>query len=109
MNNNKQSDNNDFLQILRFLDKVPNSSQRSIAKSLGFSLGKINYTLKALRQKGYIKLNNFKKNKKKRNYLYILTPSGIFLKSKLAYKFMKIKFIEYEELKKEIERQDENR
>ena len=50
--NNKKSDNNDFLQILRFLDKVPNSSQRSIAKSLGFSLGKINYTLKALRQKG---------------------------------------------------------
>ena len=64
--NNKKSDNNDFLQILRFLDKVPNSSQRSIAKSLGFSLGKINYTLKALRQKGYIKLNNFKRNKKKK-------------------------------------------
>tara|TARA_B100001057_G_C22671303_1_gene879973 strand:- start:392 stop:706 length:315 start_codon:yes stop_codon:yes gene_type:complete len=103
MNNNKQSDNNDFLQILRFLDKVPNSSQRSIAKSLGFSLGKINYTLKALRQKGYIKLNNFKRNKKKGNYLYILTPNGIFLKSKLAYKFMKIKFKEYEELKKEVE------
>ena len=101
--NNKKSDNNDFLQILRFLDKVPNSSQRSIAKSLGFSLGKINYTLKALRQKGYIKLNNFKRNKKK-NYLYILTPNGIFLKSKLAYKFMKIKFKEYEELKKEIEK-----
>ena len=102
--NNKKSDNNDFLQILRFLDKVPNSSQRSIAKSLGFSLGKINYTLKALRQKGYIKLNNLKKKKKKKNYLYILTPNGIFLKSKLAYKFMKIKFKEYEELKKEIEK-----
>ena len=69
--NNKKSDNNDFLQILRFLDKVPNSSQRSIAKSLGFSLGKINYTLKALRQKGYIKLNNFKRNKKKKKIIYI--------------------------------------
>ena len=68
--NNKESDNNDFLQILRFLDKVPNSSQRSIAKSLGFSLGKINYTLKALRQKGYIKLNNFKRNKKKKLFIY---------------------------------------
>ena len=101
--NNKKSDNNDFLQILRFLDKVPNSNQRNISKNLGLSLGKINYTLKALRQKGYIKLNNFKINKKKRNYLYILTPNGIFLKSKLAYKFMKIKFKEYEELKKEVE------
>ena len=71
----------EFLEILRFLDKVPNSSQRKIAKSLGFSLGKINYILKALRQKGFIKLNNFKKNKRKRNYLYILTPSGFFLQN----------------------------
>ena len=101
--NNKETDNNDFLQILRFLDKVPDSSQRNIAKNLGLSLGKINYTLKALRQKGYIKLNNFKINKKKKNYLYILTQNGIFLKSKLANKFMKIKFKEYEELKKEVE------
>ena len=55
----KKPNSDDFLQILRFLDKVPNSSQRGIAKSLGFSLGKINYTLKALREKGYVKLNNF--------------------------------------------------
>jgi EPS-associated MarR family transcriptional regulator len=96
------TNDNDSLQILRYLNKVPSSSQRSIAKNLGFSLGKINYTLKALRQKGYVKISNFKRNKKKRNYLYILTPNGIFLKSKLAYKFMKIKFKEYEELKKEI-------
>ncbi len=105
----KKPNSDDFLQILRFLDKVPNSSQRGIAKSLGFSLGKINYTLKALREKGYIKLNNFKRNKNKSNYLYILTPNGIFLKSKLAYKFMKIKFQEYEELKKELENQHENK
>ena len=105
----KKPNSDDFLQILRFLDKVPNSSQRGIAKSLGFSLGKINYTLKALREKGYVKLNNFKRNKNKSNYLYILTPNGIILKSKLAYKFMKIKFQEYEELKKELENHHENK
>ena len=99
----KKQNNDKFLEILRFLDKVPDSSQRSIAKNLGVSLGKINYTLKALRNKGYIKLNNFKNSKKKTNYLYILTPNGIFLKSKLAYKFMKKKFQEYEELKKELD------
>ena len=70
---------------------------------MGVSLGKINYTLKALRAKGYIKLNNFKNNKNKSNYLYILTPNGIFVKSKLAYKFMQRKFREYEELKKELD------
>ena len=98
----KNIKNMEFLEILRFLDRVPNSSQRKIAKSLGFSLGKINYILKALRQKGFIKLNNFKKNKRKKNYLYILTPSGFFYKTKLAYKFMEIKLKEYEDLKKEI-------
>ncbi len=105
----KKPNSDDFLQILRYLEKVPNSSQRVIAKNLGFSLGKINYTLKALRKKGYVKLNNFKKNKNKSNYLYILTPTGIFHKSKLAYKFMKIKFKEYEELKKELDNQHENK
>ena len=103
----KKQNNDKFLEILRFLDKVPDSSQRSIAKNLGVSLGKINYTLKALRNKGYIKLNNFKNSKKKTNYLYILTPNGLFLKSKLAYKFMKKKFQEYEELKKELDNKNE--
>jgi len=99
----KKENNDEFFQILRFIDKSPNSSQRNIAKEMGVSLGKINYTLKALRNKGYIKLNNFKKNKNKSNYLYILTPNGILIKSKLAYKFMKQKFQEYEELKKELD------
>ena len=99
----KKQNNDEFFEILRFLDKMPNSSQRNIAKKMGVSLGKINYTLKALRAKGYIKLNNFKNNKNKSNYLYILTPNGIFVKSKLAYKFMQRKFREYEELKKELD------
>lgn len=105
----KKPSSNEFLQILRFLYKVPNSSQRRIAKDLGFSLGKINYTLKALKQKGYVKYNNFKNSKNKSHYLYILTPNGIYLKTKLAYKFMKIKFHEYEELKKELDTNHENK
>tara|TARA_B100000886_G_C20366416_1_gene467526 strand:+ start:152 stop:493 length:342 start_codon:yes stop_codon:yes gene_type:complete len=98
----------EYFYVLKFLDKSPNSSQRRIAKDLGVSLGKINYTLKALKNKGYIKLSNFKRNKKKINYIYILTPRGIMIKTELAYKFMKEKFREYEELKEEIDKYEKN-
>jgi len=73
-----------------------------LADELGFSLGKLNYCLKALKQKGLVKIKNFKKNPKKINYVYILTPKGITEKSKLTFNFMKLKMKEYEELKKEI-------
>ena len=96
--------NPDYLNILRKLQNSPNSTQREIAKDLGFSLGKLNYCLRALRQKGYIKFKNFKKNKNKINYIYILTPKGIETRLKLTIKFMKRKFIEYDELKKEIKK-----
>ena len=69
-------DDQDHFNILREIQKKPNSSQRQLAKELGFSLGKLNYCLKALQNKGLIKIQNFKKNPKKINYLYILTPKG---------------------------------
>lgn len=96
--------NPDYLNILRKLQNNPNSTQREIAKDLGLSLGKLNYCLRSLRQKGYIKFKNFKKNKNKINYIYILTPKGIETRLKLTIKFMKRKFIEYDELKKEIKK-----
>jgi len=97
MNNNQ-----DHFNVLRKIEKKPGSTQRELAKELGFSLGKLNYCLKALKGKGLVKIENFKKNPKKINYIYILTPKGITEKAKLTINFMKIKMKEYDELKKEI-------
>ena len=74
-----------------------------MANSLGFSLGKFNYCLKSLKQKGLVKINNFKKNPKKINYFYVLTPKGISEKTSLTIKFMQRKMKEYDELKKELD------
>ena len=79
-----------------------------LAKDLNFSLGKLNYCLKSLKEKGLIKINNFKKNPKKMNYIYVLTPKGLAEKTKLTISFMKRKMIEYDELKKEIEADRKN-
>ena len=92
------------LEILRKIDKNNTSSQRELAKELGFSLGKLNYCLNALKQKGLLKIRNFKNNKKKIGYLYLLTPLGISKKTKLTISFMKRKMREYDELKKEIQK-----
>ena len=82
--------------------KKPNTNQRQLAKDLGFSLGKLNYCLNELKLKGLVKIQNFKKNKKKINYIYILTPRGLAQKTKLTINFMKRKIKEYDELKKEL-------
>ena len=74
-----------------------------MANELGLSLGKLNYCIKALIKKGHIKINNFKSNKNKIRYAYILTPDGIAAKTKLTINFMKKKMQEYDELKKEID------
>ena len=92
----------DHFEVLRKINKSPDSSQRELAKKLGFSLGKLNYCLNALKEKGLVKINNFKKNPNKIGYLYKLTPQGIKIKTKLTLAFMKRKMIEYDELKKEI-------
>ena len=95
----------DLLNVLRQLQKKPNSNQREMADSLGFSLGKFNYCLQSLKQKGLVKINNFKKNPKKLNYLYMLTPAGVAEKTKLTVLFMKKKMKEYDELEKELKRE----
>ena len=93
----------DHFEVLRKIQKNPNSTQRELAEELGFSLGKLNYCLKALQSKGLVKIENFKKNPNKINYLYVLTPEGLAAKTKLTINFMKKKMKEYDELKKEIE------
>lgn len=93
----------DYFELLRKIDKSSHHSQRELAKDLGFSLGKLNYCLKALQQKGLVKLKNFKNQKNKINYLqYIITPKGISLRIKLTIDFMKRRMQEFEELKKEL-------
>jgi len=95
-------DKQDYFNVLRKIQRKPKSSQRELAKDLGFSVGKLNYCIKALKSKGMIKINNFKKNPKKINYIYVLTPKGIAEKTQLTLNFMKIKMKEYDELKKEV-------
>tara|TARA_B110000211_G_C13795744_1_gene428280 strand:+ start:172 stop:477 length:306 start_codon:yes stop_codon:yes gene_type:complete len=92
----------EHFQILRKIDKKPNSTQRELAQDLGISLGKLNYCITALKKKGLIKIKNFKKNPKKINYLYILTPRGIAMKTNMTIDFMKKKIQEYDELKSEL-------
>ena len=92
----------DQFDVLRKIQSKPNSTQRELAEELEFSLGKLNYCLKALKSKGLVKINNFKKSKNKLIYIYVLTPKGISRKTKLTINFMARKMKEYEELKKEI-------
>ena len=101
---NNRSDNQDHFNVMRKIQKQPKTSQRNLAEQLGFSLGKLNYCLKALQQKGLIKINNFQKNTNKLNYIYVLTPKGINEKTKLTVNFMKRKMKEYEELKGELKK-----
>ena len=99
---NKNINDQDHFNVMRELQKDPKSSQRDLAHQLGFSLGKLNYCLKALQQKGLIKIKNFQKHSNKFNYIYILTPKGITQKTKLTINFMKRKMKEYDELKREV-------
>ena len=97
--------NEEDFKILRTINKKSKFTQRELADELGFSLGKLNYCLKALKKKGLIKLKNFKNNKRKLNYIYILTPKGISEKTKLTINFMERKMKEYDELKRELNRE----
>ena len=94
----------DHFEVLRKIEKTSSYPQRKLAGELGFSLGKLNYCLKALQQKGLIKIKNFEKNPNKLNYIYVLTPKGIAEKTRLTINFMKRKMEEYDELKKELEK-----
>ena len=91
------------LEALRLLEANPKMTQRELAEALGVSLGATNYCLKALVEKGWLKLENFQLNPNKLGYLYLLTPMGIAAKAQLTTRFLKRKLIEYETLKAEIE------
>lgn len=91
-------------RVLRIIEANPEITQRELANELGVSLGKINYCLKSLIEKGWVKANNFKNSNNKLAYLYILTPSGIEQKARITAQFLKRKISEYEELKIEIEK-----
>lgn len=90
-------------KLLKLIEAEPHLSQREIAEKMGVSLGKTNYCLKALIDKGFIKLQNFYNNKRKSAYIYLLTPQGIEEKAAVTYRFLQRKINEYESIKKEIE------
>lgn len=98
------------LDLLRKLEQNPSYTQRELSKEMGVSLGKVNYCIRKLIEKGLIKLSNFSHNEDKASYIYLLTPKGIENKSKLTIEFLKIKIKEYEILQEEISmlRQDIN-
>jgi EPS-associated MarR family transcriptional regulator len=90
-------------QILKSLEQDSRSTQRQLSNNLGVSLGKVNYCIKSLVEKGFIKINNFRNNKNKIQYSYLLTPKGIEEKAKLTKKFLQLKISEYDTLADEIE------
>ena len=90
------------LDLLRKLEENPEYTQRELSQEMGVSLGKVNYCMKKLVEKGWVKLMNFSRNPNKVGYAYLLTPKGIEEKTKLTFAFLKIKTDEYEMLKEEI-------
>jgi EPS-associated MarR family transcriptional regulator len=91
------------LDLLRKLEDNPNYTQRELSREMGVSLGKVNYCMKKLIEKGWVKLSNFNNNKDKVSYIYLLTPKGIEKKAKLTIEFLKTKIKEYQILQEEIE------
>ena len=97
---NKQEDT--YFRIMRILHESPNITQRELAVKLGVSLSGLNYCLKALIDKGWVKIQNFSNNKNKLGYAYLLTPTGIVQKASLTNSFLQRKMQESEDLKQEI-------
>lgn len=89
-------------KIFKLVEAKPEISQRELARELGISLGKVNYCLKALVEKGQLKMRNFHNSKRKLAYMYKLTPRGIEEKSRVTARFLKRKLEEYEALQKDI-------
>lgn len=90
------------LDLLRMLEANPEYTQREISKEMGVSLGKVNYCIRKLIEKGWVKLSNFSKNPNKSSYIYLLTPKGVEQKARYTFEFLSIKLEEYEQLKQEI-------
>jgi EPS-associated MarR family transcriptional regulator len=91
------------LKILKYIESNPHISQRKLAEELGVSVGKVNYCVKALIGKGFLKAGNFKRSPDKMGYLYLLTPKGIEEKAKLTASFLKHKIAQHKQIFKEIE------
>lgn len=91
----------DYLHVMQRVEDV--TSQKELASEVGFSVGKVNYVIKALLEKGYIKAENFMKSSNKRAYKYALTAEGLKNKIYLTEKYIAIKKLEYEKLKKNLE------
>ena len=92
------------LDLLRRLESNPELTQRELSQEMGVSLGKVNYCMKKLTEKGLIKITNFTHNPNKIGYVYLLTPSGVEEKARLTFSFLKRKIKEYEVLKEEIDK-----
>jgi EPS-associated MarR family transcriptional regulator len=90
------------LKLLRYLESKPDATQRELAGAMGISLGKLNYCLKALVAKGWVKAGNFSRNPDKKKYAYLLTPQGIEAKARLTVQFLQIKMRDYDALRREI-------
>ena len=103
LNATSMLDETTHYSLLKTLEENPGLSQRDLAKKLGVSLGKINYCLNALVEKGSLKINNFRNSENKLAYAYLLTPRGVEQKARLTVQFLKRKMQEYEQLKAEIE------
>ena len=102
MQKEKKVETDEMLRLLRVVKENPQMTQRDLSFSLGVSLGKVNFLMKAMIEKGFIKARNFKNAKNKVAYMYYLTPEGIEEKSKVTYGFLKRKLAEYENLESEI-------
>jgi len=98
----KRIETEEMLILMRVINENPQMTQRDLSSRLGLSLGKINFLIKSLIEKGFIKADNFKNSNNKISYLYLLTPAGIEEKTKITYRFLKRKMEEYEKLENEI-------
>ncbi len=90
-------------RIIREIDREEPVTQRDLSQNLGYSLGKVNYLVRALVDKGLIKLENFKNSRNKLAYRYILTPRGMQEKARITREFLRIKELEYDKVRREIE------
>jgi len=107
MNRTKRQEDTHFW-VLKHIQENPQITQRELAKALGVSLGGINYCLKGLMERGWVKLHNFNANTNKLQYAYLLTPHGVAEKAALTARYLKRKMAEYEALKAEIEALSDN-
>ena len=96
-------DTESYYKVIKIIDEKPDYTQRKIAQELGYSLGKVNYLISSLVEKGVVKLQRFIKSKNKLGYRYILTPKGIKEKYRITKEFLKRKIQEYDLLQKEIQ------